>query len=244
MRRVKDNLSCLLRLSPIWCHFALLLEVTGAIIPCMVSSGRLWLYRLLSCASFQAEFRLFKYCSYERLFIPYFIFVTLCILHPPFDRMIETGLKWRYLSESACVQVKLMIFLWLIFLFFQNCLHGKHRLDTTEIFGQSVQRPHGWVELNLHPESGMFLPPPRGDSMPPIFPCVYLDRINGLRSGRLLWHRKSSQRALLSKPFCSVRCSVLGMGNYFPYFHARTFNQLSHFISWKFFNALESLVGK
>lgn len=96
-----------------------LLEVTGTITPGAVSSGCLWLYRLLWCSSFQPEFRLLNYCSYRRLFIPYFTFLTFFMHFAPsfwLDRLRETGLKLKCLNESACVQVKIMTLEWLIFM--------------------------------------------------------------------------------------------------------------------------------
>lgn len=139
-------------LSPIWCHFAFffLLEVTGTITPGAVSSGCLWLYRLLWCSSFQPEFRLFNYCSYQRLFIPYFAFLTFLMHFAPsfwLDRLRETGLNLKCLNESACVQVKIVILEWLIFLVFKNFLNRWHKLDTTKVFGQSAQWPRGVVEV-------------------------------------------------------------------------------------------------
>lgn len=61
------------------------------------------------------------------------------------DRLIEMGLKLRHLNKSSCVNM--VTLKWLIFLLFENHVNGWHRLDTTQIFSQSVQNPQRLVEV-------------------------------------------------------------------------------------------------
>lgn len=113
---------------------SVLTDVVAAVIPCRVSSGHPWLYRLLSRPSFQTEFRLFNLSSCERRtlnLLCYFLYAFFTPVLPA--KLMIAGLKWRYICESVWVQVKKVMPKWAL-------SKLKPQEDQTNLYGD----PRGW----------------------------------------------------------------------------------------------------
>lgn len=115
----KEEFLVLAVLSCAWHSFAVLSVVVATVMPSRHSAGNPQLYRLMSCPSFQTEFRQFililKFIlMWKTVHILYLLCYFLYAFFSPILpwRLMKAGLKWKCMCESAQAQVEKVISKW------------------------------------------------------------------------------------------------------------------------------------